>query len=136
MINSITQNDVPCQGSSIQEEDSSFPQWHLAFGECAWGTLIEYTIFAAPSLRYLVVACAGNSKTSASARRVIMERSVEVGRSFFGDISDMQVVFDKPLNDSKPWVECIYSLVAMKVTGGWQLMDGSHRRSNEYSSCF
>lgn len=57
-------------------------------------------MFAAPSLRYLVVACVGNSRTSASARRVIMERSVEVGRSFSTDILDMQVVFDKPLNDS------------------------------------
>lgn len=93
-------------------------------------------MFAAPSLRYLVVACAGNSRTSASARTVMMERSVEVGRSFFGDISDMQDVFDKPLNDSKPWMECIYSLVAMTVTDSRQLMGESLRRSSECSSCF
>ena len=49
-----------------------------------------------------MVACAGNSKTSASARRVIMLMSVELGRSFIGDMSDMQVAFDKPLNDSEP----------------------------------
>lgn len=68
-------------------------------------------MFAAPSLRYLVVACGGNSKTSACARRVIMLMSVEVGRSFIGDISDMQVAFDKPLNDSDARVECIDLIV-------------------------
>lgn len=37
-----------------------------------------------------------------------MLMSVEVGRSFIGEISDMQVAFDRPLNDSDPWVVCIY----------------------------